>query len=188
MLQRKAAAEKLLLLGVDGLDPRLTKKYVEKARCLMAKVYRPRCLPGRLGDAGWTSDRDASDVDDSGHRLLCQCPRHNGITGVVRISIRSTTISISRNCLAEPLWNVFAEAGKKTLVWHWPGTSWPPTCDNDNLMVIDGTSPGCVGMATSQVEAEYLAVANEQIKEVTYIPKAPVYRQYSLRHHRLGCG
>lgn len=29
----------------------------------------------------------------------------------------------SRNCQAEPLWNVTAEAGLKTLVWHWPGSS-----------------------------------------------------------------
>ena len=34
------------------------------------------------------------------------------------------------------LWNVFAEAGKQTLVWHWPGSSWPPTSDSPNLHVV----------------------------------------------------
>ncbi len=32
---------------------------------------------------------------------------------------------LSTHCKAEQLWNVFAEAGKKTLVWHWPGTFTP---------------------------------------------------------------
>ena len=30
MMQRKAASEKILLLGLDGLDPKLTRKYVDK--------------------------------------------------------------------------------------------------------------------------------------------------------------
>ena len=29
---RKAAAEKILLLGVDGMDPRLTRKYVDEGK------------------------------------------------------------------------------------------------------------------------------------------------------------
>lgn len=36
----------------------------------------------------------------------------------------------STSCKAEQLWNVTAEAGKKTLVWHWPGASWPPSSDS----------------------------------------------------------
>ena len=42
MLQRKAAADKLLLLGVDGLDPRLTKKYVEMGLMPNMKQYIER--------------------------------------------------------------------------------------------------------------------------------------------------
>ena len=42
MLQRKAAAEKLLLLGVDGLDPRLTRKYVDKGLMPNVKQYIDR--------------------------------------------------------------------------------------------------------------------------------------------------
>ena len=42
MLQRKAATEKLLLLGVDGLDPRLTKKYVDKGLMPNVKQYIDR--------------------------------------------------------------------------------------------------------------------------------------------------
>ena len=34
-----------------------------------------------------------------------------------------------RNCTAEQMWNVTTEAGMKTLVWHWPGSSWPPSTE-----------------------------------------------------------
>lgn len=30
MTERKARTEKVMLLGVDGLDPRLTRKYVDE--------------------------------------------------------------------------------------------------------------------------------------------------------------
>ena len=76
----------------------------------------------------------------------------------------------SRHCKAEPLWNVFAEAGKKTLVWHWPGSSWPPTSDNKNLFVVDGSSPGSVGMSTGQFDVETILVASEEIEGLRYIP------------------
>lgn len=32
MVQRAARADKILVLGVDGMDPRLTKKYVEEGK------------------------------------------------------------------------------------------------------------------------------------------------------------
>ena len=175
MLQRKAAADKLLLLGVDGLDPRLTKKYVEMGLMPNMKQYieRGACREDLVMLGGhptvtppmWTT-------------LACGCYANvHGITGFYRCGDDLDLVDYnldSRNCHAEPLWNAFAEAGKKTLVWHWPGSSWPPTSDNENLMVVDGSSPGSVGMATSQIEMEYLLGANEKIEAVMYIPKAPM--------------
>lgn len=56
----------------------------------------------------------------------------------------------SRNCQAEQYWNVTVEAGLKTLVWHWPGSSWPPSSDSPNLMVVDGTQPEGVNMGNAR--------------------------------------
>ncbi len=174
-MQRKAAANKILLLGVDGLDPSLTRKYVDKGILPNIKQYieRGACREDLVMLGGhptvtppmWTT-------------LATGCYANvHGITGFYRcgsdIDLYDYNLD-SRNCHAEPLWNVFAEAGKKTLVWHWPGSAWPPTSDSPNLMVVDGTSPGSVGMATSQVESEFLVGANVGIKEVNYIPKAPM--------------
>lgn len=174
-MQRKALAEKILLLGVDGLDPRLTKKYVAEGKMphMAEYIKRGACREDLVMLGGHPT------VTPQCGRLWQQAvmpmsTASQDFIDMVGISIPIDYNMDSRNCHAEQLWNVFAEAGKKTLVWHWPGSSWPPSSDNPNLMVIDGTSPGSVGMATSQVEAEYLAVANEQIAEVTYVPKAGV--------------
>ena len=42
MLKREAAADKILLLGVDGLDPRLTRKYVDMGIMPNVKKYIER--------------------------------------------------------------------------------------------------------------------------------------------------
>ena len=174
MLQRKALTDKILLLGVDGMDPRLTRKYVDAGKMPNVKKYLERgaaredltLLGGHptVTPPMWTT-------------LATGCYANvHGITGFFRQSKKSLdTIDYnldSRLCHAEPLWNVFAEAGKRTLVWHWPGSSWPPTSDDPHLMVVDGTSPGSVGMAVAQVEPEFLLGANETIAEVTFKEKA----------------
>ena len=174
MLQRKALTDKILLLGVDGMDPRLTRKYVDEGKMPNVKKYLERgaaredltLLGGHptVTPPMWTT-------------LATGCYANvHGITGFFRQSKKALDIIEynidSRLCHAELLWNVFAEAGKKTLVWHWPGSSWPPTSDSPNLMVVDGTSPGSVGMAVAQVDTEFLLGANETIPEVTFKEKA----------------
>lgn len=74
----------------------------------------------------------------------------------------------SRLCQAEPLWNVAAEAGKKTLVWHWPGSSWPPTSDSANLTVVDGTQPGAINMGVAIVDKETILLADENTQNVLF--------------------
>lgn len=76
----------------------------------------------------------------------------------------------SRNCKVEPIWNVTAEAGKKTCVFHWLGSAWPPTSDSPNLMVVDGTAPGAVGMAILQSDTEFFFGANEKLEKVRCLP------------------
>lgn len=77
----------------------------------------------------------------------------------------------SRNCEAEQMWNVTTEAGKKTLVWHWPGSSWPPSSDSPLLHVVDGTQPGSVNMGVAQMDWEKIIVATPEIEKVDYAPR-----------------
>ena len=173
MLQRKAASDKILLLGLDGLDPRLTRKYVDQGIMPNTK---------KIIEAG-AQRHDL--VMLGGHPTVtppmwttmatgCYANVH-GITSFYRQSktdLDAVEYNMdSRNCLAEQLWNVFAEAGKKTLVWHWPGSAWPPSSDSPNLYVVDGTAPGSVNMSTAQVEGESILGANTAISELKFLPK-----------------
>lgn len=171
-MERRARTNKILLLGVDGMDPRLTKKYVDKG--LMPNVKKYIELGAQRSDL----------VLLGGHPTVtppmwttlatgCNVNVH-GITGFFRHGRELGHLAYNLNsqlCEAEQLWNVFAEAGKKTLVWHWPGSSWPPSSDNPNLMVVDGTSPGSVGMAVAMVDNEFLIGATTEIQAVTFKAK-----------------
>lgn len=66
----------------------------------------------------------------------------------------------------------FVDDGKKTLVWHWPGCSRPPTKHSPNLAVVDGTQPVVVNASVALVESEFICVAASQVEEVTYKEKA----------------
>ncbi len=174
-MKRQALSEKILCLGVDGLDPRLTRKYVDEGKMphVAELIRRGACREDLVLLGGhptvtppmWTT-------------LACGCYANvHGITGFYRLDLERGDLDQeaynldSRNCQAEPVWNVFAEAGKKTLVWHWPGSSWPPTSTSPNLLVVDGTVPGSVNVS-AQVEKEFFFVARTDIEAPTFIPAA----------------
>ena len=78
----------------------------------------------------------------------------------------------SKYCHAEQLWNVTAEAGKKTLVWHWPGSAWPPSSDSENLYVVDGTTPGALGFGYATRDWEGFLVASKKAQEPKFYRSA----------------
>ena len=135
--------KKVLVLGIDGMDPKITKTYLEEGKMPNTKKFlemgaaqfdyemiggQPTVTPPM-----WTTLATGATV------------RVHGITGYYRHNEQHDILEYnfdSANCKAEQLWNVTAEAGLKTLVWHWPGSAWPPSSDSENLHVIDGTQPG----------------------------------------------
>lgn len=162
---------KVLVLGIDGMDPRLTrrfvdmgimpntKKLIENGSCrkdLMLLGGHPTVTPSM-----WTT------LGTGTYSMT------HGITEFYLQSPDNPEMMLygldSRDCKAEQVWNAFAEAGKKTLVWHWPGSSWPPSSDSENLYVVDGTSPGTVNMASGQRDAEFMVGASETVQSKTFI-------------------
>lgn len=166
-----ARSQKILVLGVDGMDPRLTRKYVDMGLMPYTKRYiemgAQRHDLVMLGGAPtvtppmWTTL--ATGANSNVH----------GITGFSRHTPDNPgelSYNIdSRLCEAEQMWNVTAEAGLKTLVWHWPGSAWPPSSDSENLYVVDGTSPGSVGMSVNQCEKDFLVVADVETTETSFV-------------------
>ncbi|MDR1604892.1 MAG: alkaline phosphatase family protein [Gracilibacteraceae bacterium] len=166
-------AEKVFVLGVDGLDPRYSKKMLGE---------------GKMPNLQKFIDRGAAREDLvllGGHPTVtppmwttlatgCYANVH-GITAFFRQGSDLDKIVVnfdSRNCKAEPLWNILAEAGIKTAVFHWPGNAWPPTSPNENLLVLDGSTPGSIGMGAATLAGEFMAVADVKIEQVTFAPSA----------------
>ena len=166
--------EKLLVLGIDGMDPRFTKHLMDKGEMPAIKklVEQGACREDLVLLGGmptitppmWTTLSTGAYAST------------HGITGFWNVDPldRSKLIYAldSTMCKAEQSWNGIAEAGYRTLVWHWPGSSWPPTSDNPNLAVVDGVQPGYVGFGTGMRDDEVMITASTQITENKFLPKA----------------
>lgn len=165
-------SDKIIILGVDGLDPSLTKKYVDMGNMpnfkkiidmgaqredLVMLGAHPTITPPL-----WATLQNGAYPGT--HGVTCfwnQTPGNELDTFQYGLD--------SRDFKAEPLWNVLAEdANKKTLVWHWPGGSWPPTSSSENLLVVDGTQPAMVGMGTDIRDWEKIIVADEKIDKILF--------------------
>ena len=144
MLRSKALTEKVALLGIDGMDPRFSRKLVDEGKMPnLKKLIEKGSARKDLRLLGavptitppmWATLATGAYPMTHGIEDFFISPKGDfdfSYSGFYSISLK-----------AEPLWDVTAEAGKKTLVWHWPGGSWPPTSDSENLMVVDGTSAG----------------------------------------------
>ena len=169
-----ALTDKVLLLGVDGLDPKLTSKFLKEGKLPNIKKFVEAgaqrenlqlvCTPPTITPPLWTTLATGA------------LPVTHGITCFWRqdpVDLDTAGYNLdSRYCHAEALWNVTAEAGMKTLVWHWPGSSWPPTSDSPNLHVIDGTQPAAVNSGAAKIEGEKITVAKDSFTEVKFKPAA----------------
>ena len=167
---RKALTDKLIVLGVDGFEPSLAKKFMDQGKMPSLKQFVERGSAREdlvlLGAMPTVTPPQWTTLATGAY------PGTHGITGFFNPHPEKIGVSIyaldSRLCQAEPFWNVAAEAGKKTMVWHWPGSSWPPTSDDPNLYVVDGTQPGAVNMGVAIIDWESLVMASEQTENLIY--------------------
>lgn len=166
--------EKLIVLGIDGMDARFAKYLMDKGEmpALKKLTEKGACRDDLVMLGGmptitppmWTTLSTGAYAST------------HGITGFWNIDPVDRTKLVyaldSTTCKAESLWNCTAEAGLRTLVWHWPGSSWPPTTDNPNLAVVDGVQPGYVGFGTGMRDDELLLTASTQVDKLQFLPKA----------------
>ncbi|WP_028983520.1 alkaline phosphatase family protein [Sporolactobacillus terrae] len=171
-MSRDAKTQKLIVLGIDGMDSATTKRLLDEGKLPHIKRFLEHGSSRKdLSMLGahptitppcWTTL--ATGAYPGTHGITCywrQSPK----------SLDAVTYNIdSRNCKAEQIWNTTAEAGLKTLVWHWPGSSWPPSSDSPLLHVVDGTQPGSVNMGIAQMDWEKIIYASKEVKHSRFIP------------------
>ena len=163
---REGMTRKLIVLGVDGMDPRLTRKYVDMGLMPNVKKYLEKgaaredlvLLGGvpTITPPMWTTL--STGANPGTHGVTCFWRQHPNKIDTFVYANDAT------KCKAEQLWNVTAESGKKTLVWHWPGCSWPPTSNNENLHVVEGTQPSGINYGIGVVDKENIFVVSEKVE------------------------
>ncbi len=165
----EALSQKVLILGIDGMDPLQTQKYLKMG--LMPNLQK-------------FLDRGAARSDlhmIGGHPTVTPpmwttlgtgvYPTVHGITdffGATEDLGRIVYNMDSRRCKAEHIWDVVVESGQKALAWHWVGCAWPPTSESENLHVVDGTQPTGVNIGIGEVDSEKIIVASVITQEVVY--------------------
>ena len=161
-------SEKVIVLGIDGMDPRLSRKYVDAGKMPNLKkiIERGACredlvLLGAhptITPPMWTTL--ATGAYPETHGITCFWAQNKDEISAMEYNLDS------RKCKAEQIWNVTVEAGKKTLVWHWPGSSWPPSSNSPLLHVVDGTQPAAVNLASAACDAVYVIEASTEHTEL----------------------
>lgn len=167
--------KKVLVLGVDGLDPRLASHFLEEGKMPSFEklIHRGsarkdlRMLGGMptITPPMWTSL--ATGATPATHGITC-------FWGQSKKDLATMTYNLnSKSCRAEQMWNVTTEAGLKTLIWHWPGSSWPPSSDSPLLHIVDGSQPNAIGNGDCVVDDDKLLYASEKIEKTIFKAKVP---------------
>ena len=170
MLRSKALSEKVILLGIDGMDPRFSRKMMDNGKMPNLKKLVEKGAARHdlrlLGGVPTITPPMWATLATGAY------PMTHGIEDFVMSTAKDVDLQYSavysHYCHAEQLWNCTVEAGKKTVVWHWPGGSWPPTSDDPNLIVVDGTSAGALGCNYAARDGEQIACASTKTKEAKF--------------------
>ena len=172
MLRTKGLTDKVLLLGVDGMDPRFTRRLVDEGKMPNVKKLMDR---GACREDLMMLGANPTITPPMWATLATGAyPMTHGIMDYNISADEDKDITLgafsSRFMKAEPLFNVTAKAGKKTLVMHWPGGSFPPTIDSENLITIDGSSPGACCANSNVRDLDMLYVASTKAEKPSYLP------------------
>ena len=170
MLKATNIADKILVLGVDGMDPVLTKQHI--AEGIMPNLEKFLAKGAAREDLHMLGSHPTITPPMWTTLATGAHPYVHSITDFWRQSrekLDTTHYNLdSTLCQAEQIWNVFAEAGRNTVVWHWSGSSWPPSSESPNLTVVDGTQPEGINQGTGQIWSEFIAVASEETEVTTF--------------------
>ena len=176
MLRNKGLTDKLLLLGVDGMDPRFTKRMVEEGK--MPNFKKLMDMGSCREDLMMLGANPTITPPMSATLATGAYPMTHGIMDYNISAEEDKDITLgafsSRFLKAEPLWNVTAQAGKKTLCMHWPGGSFPPSIDSENLFTIDGSSPGACCAWSNQRDYDMVYIASTKAEKPSYMPYSVV--------------
>ena len=174
MLREKGLTDKLLLLGVDGMDPRFTRRLVNEGK--MPNFKKLMDIGSCREDLMMLGANPTITPPMWATLATGAYPMTHGIMDYNLSAENDKDITMgafsSVFLKAEPLFNVTAKAGKKTLVMHWPGGSFPPSIESENLITIDGSSPGACCAWSNERDLDMVFIASTKAEKPSYMPRS----------------
>lgn len=134
------AAKKVMMLGIDGMDPLYTKKLLAEGKLPNIETFLKRGTTTK--DMGMMGVLPAYTPPSWCTLATGAWPGTHGITDFwnhkIGDPLNKLSLGFNSNlCKVDYAWDTFAAAGKKTIVYGWP-TSWPPR-STENLTMVDGS-------------------------------------------------
>lgn len=139
-MSSKPKAKKVILLGHDGADPLMVKRFMEEGKLPHLKKiteegtttpnFVMQGVHPTITPPNWASL--ATGANPGTHGITCFW-NHTSGKDLLTLSYGFN----SRLSKAEFIWDKAAEEGKKCIVFNYP-TAWPPT-RKDNILVVDGS-------------------------------------------------
>ena len=158
---------KVIVLGIDGMDPKMTRRLVDEGRLpnieKLIKQGGARHDLVLLGGVPtitppmWTTL--ATGAYPNTHGVTCYWNSHP--TELDRLVYAFDTSKIT----AEQVWETAVKAGKKALVWTWP-CCWPARIDSPNLHIVGGLAPLGPNHTSAIVDDDYLTYASVDCKAI----------------------
>lgn len=158
---------KVFVIGIDGMDPKMTRRLVDEGRLPNVKKLIERgsarhdlVLLGAqptITPPMWTTL--ATGAYPTTHGITCYWNSHP--TELDRFVYTFDTSIIK----AEQIWETVVKAGKKALVWTWP-CCWPARIDSPNLHIVGGLAPLGPNHTSAVVEDEHLTYASTSCQEI----------------------
>ena len=152
--------QKVLVLGIDGMDPKLCKRLLDEDKLPNIKKMLNRGSARKdlvmLGGVPtitppmWTTL--ATGAYPNTHGITCYWNSHP--TELDKLIYTFDTSKIT----AEQVWETAVKAGKKTLVWTWP-CCWPARIDSPNLHIVGGLAPLGPNHTSALADDDYLTYA-----------------------------
>lgn len=133
-------AKRVMVIGLDGADPLLMKKLIAEGRLPNFKRFLE--LGTTTTDMGMIGALPTVTPPNWASLATGAWPNVHGITCFWNHTLGNPLDELdngfnSGQCQAEFIWEAYAKAGKKSIVFNYP-TAWPPTA-MENVTYIDGS-------------------------------------------------
>ncbi len=148
--------KKVMVIGFDGADPKFVNTLIEQGK--MPNFQKMRDIGVTTENVGMIGALPTITPPCWATLATGAWPGTHGITCFWNHTAGRDLDDLdlgwnSKQIRAEFIWDVYAKAGKKSIVFNYP-TAWPPT-SKENVIYVDGSNSECMGQNIIDLDKLY---------------------------------